>query len=80
VIVNWYGDLSGALPAARAKGAKSLIVLVCWMIWCERNRRIFDGVKRRADQIVAMIQAEARQWLLAGARRLRCIVAQHFSE
>jgi hypothetical protein len=63
-MVNWYGDLSGALLAATAKGAKSLIVLIGWMIWCERNRRIFDGFKRRSDQLVAMIQAEARQWIL----------------
>jgi hypothetical protein len=69
-MLNWYGDLSGALPAAKAKGAKSLIVLVCWMLWCERNRRIFDGVERRLDQLVAMIQAEARNGFLAGVYEL----------
>jgi hypothetical protein len=40
-----YGDLFGALPSRSAKRVKSLIVLVCWTVWCERNRRIFDGVE-----------------------------------
>jgi hypothetical protein len=65
---------------AKAKGAKSRTVLVCWMLWCERNRRIFEGVERCPDQITAMIQADAWQRILAGATKLRCIVAHRFSE
>jgi hypothetical protein len=37
---------SATLPATRAKGVKSLVVLVCWMVWCERNRRTFEGMER----------------------------------
>jgi hypothetical protein len=79
-MVSWYGDLSGSLPTEKAKGAKSRTVLVCWMLWCERNRRIFEGVERCPDQITAMIQADAWQRILAGATKLRCIVAHRFSE
>jgi hypothetical protein len=40
--------ISGALPQARSKGAKSLTILLCWTVWCERNKRIlvFDRVRR----------------------------------
>jgi hypothetical protein len=63
VLATWYGDLSGVLPAGSAKGAKSLIVLACWTVWCKRNRRIFNGVERTVGQVVAIIQSEARQWI-----------------
>jgi hypothetical protein len=79
-MVSWYGPLAGALPEAKEKGAKSLIVLVCWMLLCEHNRRIFYGIERCSDQLVALIQAEARQWILPGASKLRCIVDHHLSE
>jgi hypothetical protein len=59
-MVSWYSTLSGALPEAKAKGAKSLILLLCWILWCERNRRIFEGIERGSDQLVALIQAEDR--------------------
>jgi hypothetical protein len=75
MLSDWYGDLSVTLPAARVKGVKSLVVLVCWMVWCERNRRIFDGVERSVGQVVAAIQSEARQWILVGASGLEEIVA-----
>jgi hypothetical protein len=45
------------------------------MVWCERNRRIFDGVERSVGQVVAAIQSEARQWILVGASGLEEIVA-----
>jgi hypothetical protein len=65
VLATWYGDLSGALPAPKAKGVKSLIILVCWTVWREHNRRIFDRVERNAGQVVAALQSEARQLLFS---------------
>jgi hypothetical protein len=78
-MVSWYGVLSGALPEVKAKGAKSLILLVYWMLWCKRNRRILYGTERCPDQLVALIKAEARQWILSGASKLCGIVDHHLS-
>jgi hypothetical protein len=75
----WFGDLSGALPRMKSKGAKSLVILACWTVLCERNRRIFDKVERDAGQLVAVIQSQTRQWIKAGARRLVEVVAQQLS-
>jgi hypothetical protein len=72
----WFGDLSGALPQTRSKRAKSLIILVCWMVWCERNKRIFDRVDRDWGQLVAVIQGEAHQWIKASASQLGELVDQ----
>jgi hypothetical protein len=78
-MVSWYGALSGALPEVKAKGAKSLILLVYWMLWCKRNRRILYGTERCSDQLVALIKAEARQWILSAASKLCGIVDHHLS-
>jgi hypothetical protein len=63
-LTNWHADLSAALPVTRAKGIKSLTILVCWWLWCEWNRRIFDDVERSVGQVVAAIQSKARQWTM----------------
>jgi hypothetical protein len=53
------------------KGLRSLILLVVWEIWKERNRRIFEHKEMAAPCLMAKIKEEARTWTLAGAKRLR---------
>jgi hypothetical protein len=71
--VTWFGNLSVARPASRAKGIRSLVILVCWSVWCERNKRIFQKAERNIDQVVAAIQGEARQWSKAGSKCLGAV-------
>jgi hypothetical protein len=42
--------------------------------------RIFQKAKRRADQVVAAIQCEARQWSKACSKWLGAVIAQSVSE
>jgi hypothetical protein len=76
----WYSNLSCALSPPKSKGAKSLVMLVCWKLWCERNCRIFDDVQKDLMSLVGVIQAEARQWAQAGAKHLAGIVGIAFTE
>jgi hypothetical protein len=48
VRIHLFTGLSGYSNAAKAKGTKSLIILVCWTIWRERNSRIFEGKEKNA--------------------------------
>jgi hypothetical protein len=52
------------------KRAKFLILLVMWVIWKERNRRIFDSKDRPVHIIVAEIADELAVWELARGRQL----------
>jgi hypothetical protein len=73
---TWFSDLSRAWPQAMGRGAKSLVILVCWAMWCERNRRIFDGIEKDWGRLVSEILDEAHQWVKAGAGNLGTIVGQ----
>jgi hypothetical protein len=52
------------------KGLRSLILLIAWEIWKERNQRIFEHKETAAPNLMAKIKEEARTWIMAGARRL----------
>ncbi len=53
------------------KGLRSLILLVVWEIWKERNRRIFDHKEMATSFLLTKIKDEVGLWVLAGAKRLR---------
>jgi hypothetical protein len=72
----WFSELSSALPQAKCKGARSLVILTCWTVWCELNTRIFDRVEKDWVRLVSEIQSEARQWIKAGTGNLANIVGQ----
>ncbi len=55
----------------KKKGLRSLILLVVWEIWKERNRRIFDHKEMAVGLLLAKIKEEASLWALAEAKRLR---------
>jgi hypothetical protein len=49
------------------KGTHSLLLLVVWQIWLERNARTFQRRERSVTDLLAAIKAEARLWGVAGA-------------
>jgi hypothetical protein len=48
------------------RGFNSMVVLVAWMIWKERNDRVFNSSIRHAAQLSTWIREEGRQWVLVG--------------
>jgi hypothetical protein len=67
---QWWESLANT-PNIPKKGLRSLILLVVWEIWKERNRRIFDHKEIAVSLLLAKIKEEAGLWALAGAKRLR---------
>ena len=45
-------------------------MLVTWEVWKERNARVFQHVCRLPSVLVEAIKAEARLWIIAGAKHL----------
>jgi hypothetical protein len=50
------------------------MVLVAWLLWKERNDRVFNNSTRQAAQLAAWIREEGRQWVLAGYSCLSCLL------
>lgn len=47
---------------------KSLIILVGWELWCERNTRIFRHVATTLTTIIAKIKEEGLAWIKVGSK------------
>jgi hypothetical protein len=50
---------------------RTLVILVSWEIWCERNARIFRNIASMPISIIAKIKEEARAWVKAGDSKLQ---------
>lgn len=50
--------------------AGTLVILVSWTIWCERNSRIFEHKEKTVTQTIAIIKEQIRLWILGGAKHL----------
>jgi hypothetical protein len=68
-IQDWWSSMAER-PSPLRKGLASLILLVVWELWQERNVRIFHHKLAPTFVIVDRIKSEARLWVLAGAKKL----------
>lgn len=46
------------------------MVLVSWLIWKERNRRIFYHRSRNLQEMMSVVEDEVVSWFRAGFRQL----------
>jgi hypothetical protein len=79
-VEEWFEKMTGAATSVKLKGMRSLIILICWSIWWERNTRIFDVKEKETDRIVSEIRDEAKLWIRAGAKDLALLVRPFTSE
>ena len=54
-----YNELRGAVTGKNRKKLDSIIVLVAWEVWRERNRRVFDKVLKPINLLIDHIKNEA---------------------
>ncbi|KAF8645767.1 hypothetical protein HU200_024086 [Digitaria exilis] len=80
MFVDWFVDLSGKGKDATTKGTRTLVILVTWSIWCERNARIFDCQEKPIRKLVDEIKDTVRLWGSAGAKHLAALVATNDRE
>ena len=69
----WWSKVTLDHGVAR-KAMSTLIMLISWEIWKERNARVFRHVAAPANVIIAKIKEEARAWCLAGAKFLGSVI------
>ncbi|WVZ78989.1 LOW QUALITY PROTEIN: hypothetical protein U9M48_026623, partial [Paspalum notatum var. saurae] len=55
-------------------GLDAVIILVCWLLWKERNARVFDARASSPHEVLSKILDEARLWDLAGFRAFASLI------
>jgi hypothetical protein len=73
-LMHWWENLV-MLSGCSKKGLRSLLILVNWIIWRERNARTFDLRFSTSQQIITLIKCEAAAWIAAGARQLATLLS-----
>ena len=63
------------VPKELRRGFDSLVFLIGWMLWKERNARTFNNVAATAAQLAAIIKVEAESWCQAGFKQLGRLMA-----
>ena len=61
------------------KAIVSVMMLVSWKIWKERNAKVFRNTATPTSVVVAKIKEEAHLWALAGARHLSTLMLREWS-
>ncbi|XP_066391907.1 uncharacterized protein [Miscanthus floridulus] len=69
-LADWWQNTRSSIPKHFRRSFDSLVLLVSWMVWKERNRRTFDKITKTPSQLVALILEEADAWIAACFRCL----------
>jgi hypothetical protein len=64
---EWYKSLSDNQTKLQRKETFPATKLVCWELWKERNRRIFDKKELPLPAMISRIKEEAAAWRQSGA-------------
>ena len=62
------------LEGVPGRGFRSLLLLVNWELWLERNARTFKRAERPIHTMLLKIKKEARTWGFAGAKHLSALL------
>jgi hypothetical protein len=63
---EWWLPTRNQIHKLQRKGFDSLALLVVWLLWKERNRRVHDRAPLQLVPLAPLILEEARRWAWAG--------------
>jgi hypothetical protein len=73
-VEDWWTSIAFAHDGRR-KSIATLLMLVTWELWKERNARTFNNVSTMPTIIFDKIKLEARNWVLVGAKHLGILIS-----
>jgi hypothetical protein len=71
---DWWQNTRTAIPKPFKRSFDSLVLLVSWKVWKERNRRTFENNTRTPPQLYVLILEEADAWIDTGFRCLASLI------
>ena len=71
---TWSVALVAEAPPSTRPGMRSVVTLMIWELWIERNSRVFKKGSKTAQRVLHSIPDEARNWMLAGNKGLEQLI------
>ncbi|BAD82163.1 cyst nematode resistance protein-like protein [Oryza sativa Japonica Group] len=65
-LADWWQLARTRFQTRYSKAFDTFFMLVCWLVWKERNARVFDQKFNTADLLSADIKEEVAVWRAAG--------------
>jgi hypothetical protein len=65
-IASWWLHQRSRIASADRKVLDSLLLLVAWCLWKERNARVFGRAASCANDVVRAVVQEGEEWALDG--------------
>jgi hypothetical protein len=62
-MVDWWTSSRKKIAKGSRGGFNSMVVLVWWTVWRERNNRVFNGAMQQAASLASWIREEASKWV-----------------
>ena len=66
-LIDWWPQSRRRAPSQAKKGFDSLVLLVAWTLWKERNARVFEHKAETVGAVCHKIAGEVELWKLSGA-------------
>ena len=73
---EWWSHCRKQIAKELRKGFDSLVVLVGWLLWKERNQRVFQRNSMMVRELVSLILDEAMIWTHAGHTQLFALLPE----
>ena len=74
-VLEWW-EKRTCLQNPNRRALASLTMLVSWTIWNERNARVFRHKSAPPPVLLRAIINDVKLWVLAGAKKLGCILVR----
>jgi len=71
--LEWWINIMTTARTPR-KALRSLALLIMWVLWNERNARIFNRKESSFISVIGKIKEEVSAWIVAGARPLGALL------
>lgn len=70
--VDWWTNGRKGRPREARRCFDTLVILISWLIWKERNRRVFDH-QASQEELLSLVGDKVTLWLQAGFRQLEVV-------
>lgn len=68
-IREWWSEARHGIEAPKKGTLNTLVPLVIWSIWRERNSRVFDHKSLPLQRLIDQVKEEAKIWEVASSGR-----------